>query len=84
MTEQDQAQSSLGTDGVSAAPASEPELQARLGKRCAQCGRPFGLVRRHRAGKQFCSERCLEEYSNARRDGAEGTTRWFEFLHRRR
>jgi hypothetical protein len=39
---------------------------------------------RHRAGKQFCSERCLEEYSDASRDAVEGKARWFDFIYQRR
>jgi ribosomal protein S14 len=34
-------------------------------KRCAQCGKPFGLIRHHRAGKQFCSQYCKDRQAEA-------------------
>lgn len=52
-------------------------------KRCAQCGRPFGLVRRRRGGMQFCSSACLNEQAESARNAFRDKARWFEFLSQR-
>ncbi|MBI1204097.1 MAG: hypothetical protein GC182_16470 [Rhodopseudomonas sp.] len=52
-------------------------------KRCAQCGKPFGLVRRRRAGMQFCSNACLTEQAQGAHRAVREKARWFEFLNAR-
>jgi hypothetical protein len=81
MTEHEQAQSVLGAQDLSAVASDIP---IAVGKRCAQCGGPFGLIRRRRAARQFCSLRCVDEYANGVRKAVEAKARWYEFLHQRR
>ena len=52
-------------------------------KRCAQCGRPFGLVRRRRAGQQFCSAACMDKQVETARQAVRDKIRWYEFLTQR-
>ncbi len=44
-------------------------------KRCAQCGKPFGLMRRNHAGMQFCSRPCVEKYTENIRVAVEAKSR---------
>ncbi len=60
------------------------ELRDFRRKHCAQCGRPFGLTRRQRAGKQFCSAQCVADYTAEARAGGQVRAHWYDFLHLRR
>ena len=78
MDEQTQALSTSDKDEHSSVAASKrPELQRN---RCVQCGRPFGLVRRRRAGRQFCSAACMDEQIESARKAIQDKIRWYEFL----
>ena len=55
MSDREPAQPSLGENSFAGA-LPPAELRRR---RCAHCGGPFGLTRRQRAGKQFCSAKCM-------------------------
>lgn len=81
MNEQEQAQASLGANAFPAVVSGPPESDR---KRCAQCGKPFGLIRRRRAGKQFCSARCVDDHADGVRKAVEAKARWYEFLYQRR
>jgi hypothetical protein len=83
MRESDPAQSSSGTNDFCEGP-QQASVSQGLGKRCAQCGRPFGLVRRRRAGKQFCSARCVDDHATAVRKAVEAWANWLDFLQQRR
>jgi hypothetical protein len=52
-------------------------------KRCAHCGKPFGLIRRHSAGMQFCSVQCMDKQAEGVRKAVEAKARWYRFLQRR-
>ncbi len=52
-------------------------------KRCAQCGKPFGLVRRRRAGKHYCSAVCMDKHAASIRDAIREKIRWYDFLTQR-
>jgi hypothetical protein len=52
-------------------------------KRCACCGNPFGLIRRRRGGKQFCSIVCMEKVGGGGVKSAKTAQRWYEFFRRR-
>ena len=84
MREQDQAQSVLGAIDFSDDSRAASELHAARRSRCANCGGPFGLVRRRRGGKQFCSGKCAEQYADGLRQALEAKTHWYERLYRRR
>jgi hypothetical protein len=51
-------------------------------KRCAHCQGPFGLIRRRRSGRQFCSIACMDGYDDAQRRAVQAKARWLEFLER--
>jgi len=79
MSDRDPVRLTLGGKPFSNQTQTTPESGEIRRNRCAQCGRPFGLTRRHRAGKQFCSTRCMTEYKgSARRERARSN--WFDFF----
>ena len=84
MSESDQARSFPGVDDFSETPQPSSDVQDRPSKRCAHCGGPFGLVRRRRAGKQFCSARCVDDHAAAVREAVRVRANWLDFLHQRR
>jgi hypothetical protein len=51
-------------------------------RRCAHCQGSFGLIRRRRAGRQFCSVACMEAYDEAMRRSVRARARWLDFLDR--
>ena len=53
-------------------------------KRCARCGGPFGLIRRRRAGRQFCCSACMEAYDDALRRAVQAKARWLDIAGRAR
>jgi hypothetical protein len=53
-------------------------------KRCEQCGKPFGLIRRRNAGRQFCSVPCMDRHTESVRKAVEAKARWYTFLRQRR
>ena len=65
-----------------AEPVSASQEAAVPRRRCAHCDGPFGLVRRRRAGRQFCSVACMESYDERLRRAAQARGRWFDFLDR--
>jgi ribosomal protein S14 len=73
--------SAKGDHSSAAVPASNHSEPQR--NRCAQCGRPFGLVRRRRAGQQFCSAACMDKQVESVRQAVQDKARWYEFLTRR-
>ena len=84
MTQPDQARFALGENEFSAASTAAAEARAYRRQRCGQCGGPFGLIRRRRAGRQFCSAQCVESYADGVRKAVEARARWYEFLYQRR
>lgn len=84
MTQPDQAQFPLGENEFSSVPPAAPEFREHRRKRCGQCGGPFGLIRRRRGGKQFCSAKCAEQNADGVRKAVEAKARWYEFLYQRR
>lgn len=84
MNEQNRAQSAPGGSEFSTISPAVSDQQESRRKRCAQCGKPFGLIRRRRAGKQFCSARCAEQHADSVRKAVEARVRWYEFLYQRR
>jgi len=77
MNEQKQARSAPGTTDFSAV----PDMPQVARKRCAQCGRPFGLTRRRHAAQQFCSLRCVHDYVEGIRKAVTAKARWQAFLY---
>lgn len=84
MSQPDPAQFSLGESEFSSAPPAASDEKAYARKRCGQCGGPFGLMRRRRASKQFCSAKCAELNADGVRKAVEARTRWYAFLYQRR
>lgn len=82
MNLQDRIALSRGRLRVSA--PSAPSRIAAARNCCGQCGNPFGLVRRRRAGKQFCSAQCVEAYAEEARKATEASARWHAFLSPKR
>jgi hypothetical protein len=66
------------TTATTAADYAGPER-----KRCARCGNPFGLIRRRRGGKQFCSIVCMEKGGGGSGKSAKSAQRWYEVFRRR-
>ena len=64
------------TDSGSRAPAVANR------KRCAHCQGPFGLIRRRRSGRQFCSIACMDRYDDAQRRAVQAKARWLDVLDR--
>jgi len=51
-------------------------------KRCAHCHGPFGLIRRRRSGRQFCSVVCMDGYDDAQRRAVQAKALWLDILDR--
>jgi hypothetical protein len=51
-------------------------------RRCAHCHGPFGLIRRRRSGRQFCSVACMDGYDDAQRRVVQAKARWLDVLDR--
>lgn len=51
-------------------------------KRCAHCHGPFGLIRRRRSGRQFCSIACMDGHDDAQRRAVQAKARWLDVLDR--
>ncbi len=84
MSEQNQAEPALGeNENHTNSPVASIQRGARP-KRCAQCGKPFGLIRRRSAGLQFCSAPCMDGHAEGVRKAVEAKARWYSFLHQRR
>lgn len=79
MRERDPAQPPLGGNHFRAIALT---MRANCAAGAAQCGRPFGLIRRHRGGKQFCSVQCLSDYTDGAR--VEPRLHGYDFLYQRR
>lgn len=84
MRERDLARPTLGAKPFSGATPTAAELRDYHRRHCAQCGGPFGLIRRQRAGKQFCSAQCVAEYSERARHEGKSRPHWYAFLYQRR
>jgi hypothetical protein len=56
-----------------------PDRFQRQPRRCANCGHPFGLVRRRRAGKQYCSVVCMKTGAGTIKS-VKAPVRWYQFL----
>jgi hypothetical protein len=84
MNEQGQFRFSLGNSGIAPISPAAIDTQDRRRKRCVQCGGPFGLMRRRRAGKQFCSQKCADQHADGVRKAIAVRMRWYEFLYQRR
>lgn len=84
MNEHDRTQSALGTNEFWSVPAATSDLRDFGRRRCNHCGGSFGLIRRRRGSKQFCSVQCMENYAVAVRKSVEARARWYEFLYQRR
>ena len=52
--------------------------------RCAHCDGPFGMIRRRRSGRQFCSVTCMECYDDALRETVRAKARWYGLVDRLR
>jgi hypothetical protein len=81
MNEQRQVQFLLGEGDV--ASGSPAAVRAQDGRRkcCVQCGGPFGLMRRRRAGKQFCSQKCADQHADGVRKAVAIRARLYAFLY---
>jgi hypothetical protein len=84
MNEHQHAQFSLGENDYSPVPLAASDAREYRRKRCGQCGGPFGLMRRRRAGKQFCSQKCAEQHADGVCKAVAVRARWYEFLYQRR
>ena len=84
MRERDPARPLAGAQSFSGETPTASELRKFRRKHCAQCGRPFGLTRRQRAGRQFCSAQCVAEYIGSADDGGRTRSHWYDFLTQRR
>ena len=56
------------------------ELRERVMRKCANCHRPFGLVRHYWFRTQFCSKRCRRIYLDKAAQDRERMARWLGFL----
>jgi hypothetical protein len=65
-------------------PDAEPVSASHARNRCAHCGGPFGLIRRRRAGRQFCCAFCVEAYDDAMRRSVQAKARWLDLVDRAR
>jgi hypothetical protein len=84
MNEHRQAQFALSENDYSSISSAAPDARGYRRKRCGQCGGPFGLMRRLRAGKQFCSQKCADQQADGVRKAIAMRARWYEFLYQRR
>jgi hypothetical protein len=70
---------SPGADAFANSPAA-PAPRSR----CAHCNGPFGMIRRRRSGRQFCSVPCMERYDDALRQTVRAKARWYDLIDRLR
>jgi hypothetical protein len=84
MNERRQVQFSLGEGDIALASSAAVCAQDGRRKRCVQCGGPFGLMRRRRAGKQFCSQKCADQHADGVRKAVAIRARWYAFLYQGR
>ena len=84
MSDRDPARPPPGEESFADEAHAAPELREIRRTVCAQCGGPFGLTRRHRAGKQFCSTRCMTEYKGSIRREPQTRSYWFDFFTQHR
>jgi hypothetical protein len=84
MNEHRQAQFALSENDYSSISSAAPDARGYRRKRCGQCGGPFGLMRRLRAGKQFCSQKGADQQADGVRKAIAMRARWYEFLYQRR
>ncbi len=68
-------------EGAAAETSVAPDRDEPRRRRCAQCGKPFGLVRRRRAGLQFCSAACMTEQADALHKAVQARAIWHAFLY---
>ncbi|HWE77355.1 MAG TPA: hypothetical protein VG270_02440 [Pseudolabrys sp.] len=68
--------------GAEAVP--EPNTARARRSRCAHCNGPFGMIRRHRSGRQFCSVRCMDGFDDALREAVRAKARWYDLVGRLR
>ena len=52
--------------------------------RCAHCNGPFGMIRRRRSGRQFCSVVCMDGFDDALRDTVRAKARLSDLIDRLR
>ena len=52
--------------------------------RCAHCHGPFGMIRRRRSGRQFCSVACMDGFDDALRDTVRAKARLYDLIDRLR
>jgi hypothetical protein len=86
VTEQHQGQSAPGAtnaDFLATPPEGEDPVDVRR-KGCARCGNPFGLVRRRRHGRQFCSVACMDKGVDSVGMAGGVKTLWHAFFGPRR
>jgi hypothetical protein len=50
-------------------------------KRCAQCGRKFGLIRHRWHGYQFCTKKCRDDFLDRLGRGNERLHKWLGYLN---
>jgi hypothetical protein len=84
MNEQRQAQFALDDGGITSVSPAAIDSQDGRRKRCVHCGGPFGLMRRRRAGKQFCSQKCADQHADGVRKAVAIRARWYAFLYQGR
>jgi hypothetical protein len=63
---------------------AEPNTAAARRSRCAHCNGPFGMIRRRRSGRQFCSVACMDGYDDALRQTVRAKARWYDLIDRLR
>jgi len=63
---------------------SEPNAAPMRRSRCAHCDGPFGMIRRRRSGRQFCSATCMERFDDAMREQVRAKARWYDLIDRLR
>ena len=69
-----------GAEPIAASPDAAPVGR----RRCAHCHGPFGMVRRRRSGRQFCSVACMDGYDDALRETVRAKARWYDLIDRLR
>ena len=63
---------------------SESDHAPARGNRCAHCNGPFGMIRRRRSGRQFCSVGCMDGFDDALRETVRAKARWYDLIDRLR
>jgi hypothetical protein len=63
---------------------ADPNHAPARRSRCAYCNGPFGMIRRRRSGRQFCSVVCMERYDDAMRETVQAKARWYGLIDRLR